>query len=175
MSDGLYIPADCSCFTSSAWYLSECHRSWSWARDGAFGGSNYRARSAYTGVIENDFIGIQNGDVLWKERHVGLYVGNNTTLQLKQSNWAKTPNGHGGGIFRGSEDFQGFCSFDGSFSQDYDPDDPDFDPETDDTGSGGESEVFPPAESEDGSETGIIVSEQYIKRRKSQMKLWRML
>lgn len=176
VSNGPYIPCDCSGFISNCWNTYEKNGSGAWSKKGAFGGSNYRARTAQTGIIENDFPGIQEGDCLWKENHVGLYVGNNTTLQLKESNWPETPNKHGGGIYYGSGEFQGFCSFDGSFSKDYDPDDPDFDPDdTVTSDDSGHTQVFPPAESEDGSETGIIVSEQYIKRRKSQMKLWRLL
>ena len=111
--------------------------------------------------------------MLWRYRHVALYVGNNTTLQLRQSNWSKTPNGHGGGIYTGSEDFSGYVSYDGSFSDDYDPDDEDFNPDYDVSGSGGWESAYPPAEVEDGSEAAIAASGQYIKNRKAQLKHWR--
>lgn len=170
---GEYIACDCSGFTSCCWNTEGKYGSSAWTTGGKFG-SNYRPKTGNTGIIEQDFPGIQEGDVLWKYKHVGLYVGNNTTLQLSQSNWPRTPNGHGGGIFTGSQEFEGYVSYDGTFSADYDPDDEDFDPDYDISGdNSGHNQQYPPAETQDGSQTVIMLSNQYTKRYKAKMKHWR--
>lgn len=182
ISSGDYIACDCSGFTSCCWNTNGKKGSAAWSYNGEFA-RNYRAKSGNTGIIEQDFVGIQEGDVLWRGQwdsdgsysgHVGLYVGNNTTLQLSQSNWPETPNKHGGGIFTGSQNFLGFCSYDGTFSAYYDPDDEDFDPDYDTSGSDdGENETYPSAEANDGAQTLIVLSNQYTKRYKAKMKHWR--
>lgn len=121
VGNGPYIATDCSGFTSWCWGLSYKRGSWSWYKDGEFG-ANWRDR--YTSDVlsyETLFPGIQPGDVLWRQGHVALYIGNNETMQATTKKWHATPTGRG--CVRTSTDFNfdGFISYDGTFSADFPP------------------------------------------------------
>ena len=168
------IATDCSGWTSWCWNTPTRHTSGSWSPTGYFGGDNYRRRSAFTGrTIEEDYVGIQPGDVLWRDGHVGLYVGNNTIIQASTAKWANTNVGNG---FNIGPDFQfdGFCSFDGSFSADYDPDE---DNPIDDNGWDGSEDPPVPTPPGDQSDPGLaylFADNQYTKRKtRQQLKHYR--
>lgn len=116
-----YIACDCAAFTGWCWGIEPANVwSGSFTTGGTFG-ANFRRRK-YTGDITVDFAGIQAGDVLWRNKHVALFCGN-YTLELSTSDWPSTTNGHGGNR-KGLERllaFDGYCSYDGSFSTDFTP------------------------------------------------------
>lgn len=130
VSGGPYIACDCSGFIDWAWGIGQHDLSGSWGPVGApkgngkYGGQvgRYHPKSGNTGIIEQDMPGIQPADVLWKSGHVGLYVGNNTVLELYTSDWAASPTGRGAMQSTGSARWSGYTSYDGDFSADYDPD-----------------------------------------------------
>ena len=106
-SESPYIACDCAAFTGWCWGIEPANVwSGSFTTGGTFG-ANYRKRK-YTGDIAVDFAGIQAGDVLYKRNpsgHVALFCGH-------------------GGNKRGLERllaFDGYCSYDGSFSTDFTP------------------------------------------------------
>lgn len=120
-SESPYIACDCAAFVGWAWGVSPASV---WSGDFSTGkfASNFRRRQ-YTGNVAVDFAGIQAGDVLWRSGHVALFCGS-YTLELSTSDWPSTTNGHGGnrkGIER-CLSFDGYCSYDGTFSTDFDPD-----------------------------------------------------
>lgn len=117
------IGTDCSGFCGWAWALSSKHGSGAWSSSGKFG-SNFRARSSYN-HNESDFHGIQQGDVLWRQGHVALYIGNNTVLEFTTKEWSSTGNKRGGWrrTIAESEYYKswvGYCSYDNTYSSDYD-------------------------------------------------------
>lgn len=124
-SESPYIACDCAAFTGWCWGIEPANVwSASYTTGGTFG-ENFRRRK-HTGDIAVDFAGIQAGDVLWKKPrktgHVALFCGD-YILELSNSDWPSTTNGHGGNR-RGLEymaEFEGYCSYDGSFSTDFTP------------------------------------------------------
>ena len=123
-SESPYIACDCAAFTGWCWGIEPADVwSGSFTTGGTFG-ANYRKRK-YTGDIAVDFAGIQAGDVLYKRNpsgHVALFCGD-YVLELSTSDWPSTTNGHGGnksGLERLLA-FEGYCSYDGSFSTDFTP------------------------------------------------------
>ena len=120
-SESPYIACDCAAFTGWCWGIEPANVwSGSFTEGGTFG-ANFRRRK-YTGDIAVDFAGIQTGDVLWRNKHVALFCGD-YTLELSTSDWPSTTNGHGGNR-KGLErllSFDGYCSYDGSFSTDFIP------------------------------------------------------
>lgn len=112
-SESPYIACDCAAFTGWCWGVEPANvSSWSFTTGGAFGSRYHKG-----------FEGLTKGDVLWKTRHVALFCGD-YVLELATKDWGKTTNGHGGnrsGLERVKQ-FQGYCSFDGTFSTDYNPD-----------------------------------------------------
>lgn len=118
-----YIATDCSGFTSWAWALDYKRGSWSWGPDGEFSsGGKYRARAnTQTQTYEALFPGIQKGDVLWRSGHVALYIGNNEIMEASTGKWLATPTGRGMRRTSTNFNFSGFCTFDGTFSVDYNP------------------------------------------------------
>lgn len=120
-SSGPYIATDCSGFTSWCWALGYKRGSWAWSASGEFG-ANFRTRAnveAYT--YEELFPGIQPGDVLWRIKHVGLYIGNNECMEASTGKWKATHSGRGMKWTNNSFNFSGFVSFDGSFAESYSP------------------------------------------------------
>lgn len=119
-SSSPYIACDCAAFVGWAWAVAP---SSVWSGDFTSGGTfgrNYRARQR-TGDVSVDFAGITEGDVLWRSGHVALFCGD-YVLELSTSDWSSTTNGHGGnrsGLQR-MLSFDGFCSFDGTFSTEFD-------------------------------------------------------
>lgn len=106
------ISTDCSGYVSWAWNLGYHANSSYWSEAGAFGGENYHKREAYTGIIEQDFPGIQPGDVLWKNGHVVIYIGDNTTLEASTQRWTNTETQTGMVKRTGSRgDMLGYCSY----------------------------------------------------------------
>ena len=120
---GQYYAADCSGWTSWCWNLTYKRGSSAWGPNGEF--SNlYRARTGFTGqYYEQDFAGIQPGDVLWRSGHVVIYMGNNTIYNVSTQNWASTPTKSGCIIQTNGFNYDGYCSFDNTWSADYDPED----------------------------------------------------
>lgn len=119
------IGVDCSGFCGWAWGLSYKHGSGAWSPSGAFS-SRYRARSGNTHT-HADFNGIQAGDVLWRSGHVALYIGGDMVLEFTTKNWGSTGNQRGGwhrSILQSEpiNAFKGYCSFDNTWSSEYDPD-----------------------------------------------------
>ena len=162
---GPYMAVDCSTFCSMCWLLSGRNTSDAWSPTGQFGGSRFRYRQSGT-TMEQIYPGIQQGDVLWKKGHVALYYGNNQVIELYQSDWPGSQNGHGGAI-RTRTDFTGYCSYDGTFSDDYDWDDPDLPPITDWEGDNPHvenPEVFPPAPTGEGFLNVYLNDRQYTKK-----------
>lgn len=118
-SESPYIACDCAAFTGWCWGVDSGEV---WSGDfhtGRFA-SNYR----------KGFAGIQIGDVLHKDGHVALYCGS-YILELATgswfetgSKWAQYRNNHGGRRcpVERMYDFTGYCSYDSTYSTDYDPD-----------------------------------------------------
>lgn len=164
-NSGPYMAVDCSAFCSMCWLLSGRYSSKAWSPTGKFGGSRFRYRHEGS-TMEEIYPGIQQGDVLYRPGHVALYYGNNQVIELYMSNWPKSQNGHGGAI-RTRTDFDGYCSYDGTFSDNYDHDDPDLPPITDWEGDNPhveEPEVFPPSPTGDEIATYLIADRQYTKK-----------
>lgn len=121
-SDGPYYAADCSGWTSWCWNLGSKRGSSAWSANGEFG-FLYRKREGFGGqYYEADFPGIQAGDVLWRSGHVVIYMGNNTIYNVSTQNWKSTPTQRGCIIQSNNFNFDGYCSFDNTWSEDYDPD-----------------------------------------------------
>lgn len=121
LGGGPYIATDCSGFTSWCWALGYKRGSGSWAPSGEFGG-NYRPRAqSEVQSYESLFPGIQPGDVLWRDGHVALYIGNGQIMQASTQSWAATPTGRGMRRSTNDFNFKGYISWDGTFSPDYNP------------------------------------------------------
>ena len=119
------IACDCGGFTGWAWALSSKHGSAAWSSVGTFA-NLYRERTGWTHTHE-DFPGIQAGDVLWRSSHVALYIGGDMILEYSTKNWSSTTNQRGGNHrtiaqAEGYKSFMGYCSFDNTYSSEYDPD-----------------------------------------------------
>lgn len=116
-----YIACDCAAYVGWCWAIApDSVGSWDFTSGGRFG-KNFRPRKR-TKDIAIDFAGIQKGDALWKDGHVALFCGD-YVLELSSSDWPNTTNKHGGnrrGLWRVLE-FDGYCSFDGTFSTDFTP------------------------------------------------------
>lgn len=126
-SSGNLIGCDCSGFTSWCWCLGSKRGSWSWYSTGEFGGSNFHSPTAGSSArpIEEKFPGILPGDVMWREGHVGLYIGNNQTLEAN-SKWVVSKSTYLNGCnLRTNSNFDGYCSYSESFAGEYDPDEDD--------------------------------------------------
>lgn len=111
-SESPYIACDCAAFTGWCWGVNPAEV---WSGDFYTGG---RFGDNYRSGLE----GIQKGDVLYTDGHVALYCGD-YTLELSNGNWPNTDNGHGGNRRKSSERapmFWGYCSYDQSYSSDYD-------------------------------------------------------
>lgn len=120
-ASGPYIATDCSGFTSWCWALGYKRGSWAWSPDGEFG-RNYRPRSdSNILTYESLFPGIQQGDVLWRQGHVGLYIGNNRCMEASTQSWLATSTGRGMKNTDNSFNFNGYVSFDGTFAEAYNP------------------------------------------------------
>ena len=120
-SESPYIACDCAAFTG-----------WCWGVDSASVYSEDFHSQQFAKNFRLGLSGIQAGDVLWKEGHVALYCGS-YILELatglwyettKNSRWADYKNGHGGRRcpIERMYDFAGYCSYDETYSTDYDPD-----------------------------------------------------
>lgn len=109
-----YIACDCAAFTGWCWGVDSAEV-WSGDfYDGRFA-ANYRA----------GFSGIQSGDVLWTKGHVALYCGT-YILELATGDWKENnpyANGHGGrrSPLERMYAFTGYCSYDQTYSSDYNP------------------------------------------------------
>lgn len=119
------IGVDCSGFCGWCWGLSYKHGSGAWSSSGEFS-SLYRARTGWTHTYQ-DFNGIQAGDVLWRSGHVALYIGGDMILEYSTKNWSQTTNKRGGNHrsivqSEAGKSFSGYCSFDNTYSSEYDPD-----------------------------------------------------
>lgn len=137
VKSGPYIASDCSGYTSWCWFLRSHVGSGSWI-SGQFS-SNYKDRTKLGDTFEESFAGIQIGDVLarpygyrnpvtgafHKTGHVAIYIGNNTILHCSTSNWKNSTSLHGMSRNVGNKSicagYQGVCSYDSSWSEDYDP------------------------------------------------------
>ncbi len=124
-SSSSIIGLDCSGFCGWAWGLSYKHGSGAWGASGKFS-SKYRARSGHTHT-HSDFSGIQEGDVLSRSGHVALYIGGDMVLEFTTKKWLTTGNQRGGWHRTIAESeaylpFTGYCSFDNTYSSEYDPD-----------------------------------------------------
>lgn len=122
-STSKYIACDCSGFCGWAWALKSKHGSGAWSYSGRFA-QNFRKRTSYNHNA-SDFAGIQAGDVLWRNGHVALYIGSNTVLELSTKYWYNSTNGHGGNrrtiaVSEKKYSYEGYCSFDNTYSSDYD-------------------------------------------------------
>ena len=120
-----YIGTDCSGFCGWAWALSYKHGSTAWSPKGEFR-NLYRPRSGTTHTYA-DFPGIQAGDVLSRDGHVALYLGGDMVLEYNTKNWLSTGNKRGGNYRTIAESesyksFTGYCSFDNTYSSEYNPD-----------------------------------------------------
>lgn len=162
-----YVAADCSSFASWCWNMSfRADSKW-------FKAHNYHPKTG-SGSSATAFAGIQKGDILWKEGHVAVYVGNNTFVEAYTSFWNGSWSGHGtriGTLGVTRSDFQGYSSWDNSDSVDYDEDDPEKDPWD------GSPPIDPtPNEGEPGTgdvdEIVLIADNMYTKRYHN-MKNWR--
>lgn len=171
-SGGQYIAADCSGFTSWCWGLGYKRGSWSWSPTGEFGGSNYRARvvppPGSSDTYQNCFPGIQIGDVLWRDGHTGLYIGNGQVMEASTQQWDKTDTGRGMVYSSVVKPFVGFCSYDGTFSEEL-TEDEDGEYDEDENVSNGqvgpEPNPTPPGDVSDDTVFGYITGWQYTKRR----------
>lgn len=171
---GPYYGTDCSGYTSWCWYLRSHVYSGTWGPTGAYGGARYRAKSGSGNTYESLFLGIQPGDVLWRSGHVAIYIGNNTILHASTRYWKGTTSQHGMQRQTSNFNFNGYCSYDGTFSEEYDPEEiPDPAP------SWNQGDRLPgePANAPNGAESDegfyyTIANLQYTKRR-TLMKLYR--
>lgn len=170
IGQGNLIATDCSGFTSWCWGLDYKRGSWSWSAGGEFGSVNYRSRVASdVQTYETLFPGIQPGDVLWREGHVALYIGNNRIMEASTGKWKATPNGKGTRTSSTNFNFQGFTSYDGSFSSDIPPGVPPI------TGNWTDGEVGQPPYKTDVSPDDLYIrfyDKQYT-RKYVNMKRWR--
>lgn len=162
-----YIASDCSAFASWCWNMTAKHTT------PYFSPTNpryHRGNPNTASTIEGCYSGIQRGDILWLDGHVGVYVGNNTCIELYRSDWSKSANGHGGRI-SSRRDFSGYCSWDVIASADYDEDDPNYDP-----WDGSPNDPWVPPEGDPGTsdESSIIViADNMYTKRYRKMKNWR--
>lgn len=171
-SSGPYIATDCSGFTSWCWALGYKRGSWSWSSSGEFG-KNYRPRANTSAQTYTEiFPGIQPGDVLWREGHVGLYIGNNQCMEASTQKWAATPTGRGMKNTNNSFNFSGYVSFDGTFAEDYNPIDTDI---IKDNVSDGEKGPDPFITDVSGDELYIDFHDMQYTKRYWLMKRWRRL
>lgn len=168
-SSGL-IATDCSGFTSWCWALGYKRGSWSWGPDGEFGSGRYRKRiSSEIQTYETLFPGIQPGDVLWRNGHVALYIGNNEIMEASTGKWKATPTGKGTRRTSTNFNFEGFTSFDGSFSVDYPPT---IDIDTDNV-SNGELGPLPATTDMSADDLYIRFYDTQYTRKYQNMKRWR--
>lgn len=189
VNSGPYLQSDCSGYTSWCWFLRSHVGSGSWI-SGQFS-RNYKARTKLAETFEESFSGIQIGDVLarpynyynqatgstHKVGHVAIYVGNNTILHCSTSKWQSATSKHGMSRQQGNKTicagYQGVCSYDSTWSEEYDPDeepDPPIDWNQSD-GKDGEPSVPIPA-MDDPAFPALIANKQYTKKYVN-MKLYR--
>lgn len=143
-SSSSIIGVDCSGFCGWAWALSYKHGSTAWSSGGKFA-SKYRARNGYTHT-HSDFSGIQKGDVLWRSGHVALYIGGDMVLEFTTKKWFSTGNQRGGWHRSIAESeafntFKGYCSFDNTWSSEYNPDEGEEPDDYKPTGGGSNSDL----------------------------------
>ena len=134
LGSGTLIACDCSAFCSWVWNIGTRLGSSEFQ-------TNYPCRdmlplSERNGEAEHDAPGIQPGDCFLNAgHHIALYVGNNTTVEMHTSDWANSTNGQGGSIRRWNsygtklEYYRQYVPFDSSYSEDYDSDDPEYNPD----------------------------------------------
>lgn len=190
VQSGPYFATDCSGYTSWCWFLKSHHWSGHWI-SGDFA-RNYKPRTKIGDTIEESFSGIQIGDVLARPRHykdpltgkehreghVAIYVGNNTILHAATKSWRNTSSQHGMNRQQGTKvicaGYQGVCSYDSTWSEEYDPDEiPDPVPDWNQSdGKDGEPATHVPLVDEDIFEGIIAQNTQYTKKYVN-MKLYR--
>lgn len=172
ISSAGYIATDCSGFTSWCWALDYKRGSWAWSNDGELGeGGRYRPRqNSDVQSYETLFPGIQKGDVLWRSGHVALYIGGNEIMEASTGKWKATPTGRGMRRTSTNFNFQGFCTFDGTFSVDFDPGSIDINV---DNVSDGEIGPYPAQTDMSSDDLYIRFHDRLYTRRYNLMKEWR--
>lgn len=120
-SAGPKLTTDCSAYVAWCWGKSG-RTSTEILMNGGYGTPIPQSKSTH--VIEQDFPGIQPGDILvrrsGKHGHTAIYIGENKYAHASTSHWSSSkPFGMGVDI---GNDFTHFISYDPSMSFDYDPD-----------------------------------------------------
>lgn len=167
---GPYVATECSGYTSWCWGLTEKMNTTGLAPGGRYS-QEYITKVGNSIVLEECFPGIVYGDMLWRQGHVGIYVGNNTYLHASSTNWNSTTSGHGMSNTQGNKsNFTHCLKFDSQYSGSYDPE-----IEDPDDVNLWDGNAFEPQEPPDISDMGNLYYEQtfqYTKRR-TNMKFYR--
>lgn len=120
-SAGPKLTTDCSAYVAWCWGKSGRTSTW-YLMQGTYGTPIKQTNA--TGIIEQDFPGIQPGDILVRysggHGHTGIYIGSNTYAHASTSHWGGSKP-FGMGVDTGT-DFTHMVSYDPSMSFDYDPD-----------------------------------------------------
>lgn len=120
-SAGPKLTTDCSAYVAWCWGKSG-RTSTLLLMQGTYG--TPIKQSYATGIIEQDFPGIQPGDILVRRSgghgHTAIYIGDNTYAHASTSHWGGDKP-YGMGVDKGTA-FTHFISYDPSMSFDYDPD-----------------------------------------------------
>jgi len=190
VNSGPYLASDCSGYTSWCWFLSSIATSPEYIT-GKFS-KNYKPRTKNGDTFEESFVGIQIGDVVVRKYgyinpvtgyqseigHVALYIGNNTILHASSNYWEKTTSKHGMSRTIGSKancaGYTGVCSYDSSWSADYDPEEiPDPVPDWNQSGGSPGAPGVPNEIFDSDIPPYLIYNQQYTKKYKK-MKHYRM-
>lgn len=170
LGTGSLIAADCSAFAS--WCYNRPNRINTTGFYDIYPIREMLPLAQRNGDASHDAPGIQEGDCFLNPgHHIAIYLGNNMTIEMHTSTWSNSTNGQGGSIRRWNSYGSYICyvPFDDTYSEDYDPDDPEYNP------SDGSPPLPPPSDDSDDNIAyllytyGIWYTKRYIN-----MKHWRM-